>query len=144
MIEIKKITAEQTYGIRLEVLRKGINKPYQFDGDFDINTFHAGAFENDKLVGISTIMKNKKQEFSNENQYQLRGMAILPSYRGKGIGNKMINYALKELSIKKSSLLWCNAREVAVDFYIKMNFKILGEKFYIEEVGNHFVMYRSL
>ena len=35
----KNITSEETYKIRLEILRKEIDLPVQFSGDFDIDTF---------------------------------------------------------------------------------------------------------
>ena len=144
MIEIKKITAEQTYAIRLEILRKGINKPYQFDGDFDQETFHLGAFVENELVGVSTFVKNNSNLFSEVNQYQLRGMATLHKVRGKGVGVKLLNTSIGELKKMKTTILWCNAREVALGFYSKLNFKIIGEKFMVDQIGNHYLMYLSI
>lgn len=141
MIEIKEITAEQTYGIRLEILRKGIDKPYQFDGDFEKETFHLGAFIEEELVGISTFIKNTKEDFIQQNQYQLRGMATIEKVRGKGVGAKLLKESIKILKKRDCELLWCNAREIAVRFYEKLNFITFGDKFYINQIGNHYKMY---
>lgn len=143
MIEIKEISPEQTYEIRLEVLRKGIDLPVQFSGDTDSETFHLGLFENNKLVGISSFMKTNNSLF-NVKQYQLRGMATIPETRGKGYGKALLKYAIEMLKDKKMAILWCNAREVALQFYLKLGFKIKGESFDIPNIGIHYVLYKEL
>ncbi len=85
MIKIKNISTQDTYEIRLIVLRKNIDLPYKFEGDNDKDTFHLGAFYQNELVGIATFMKNTIYS-ELEEQYQLRGMATLPKVRGKGAG----------------------------------------------------------
>lgn len=136
---IKKIKTEDTYLIRKEVLRKGIDLPYKFVGDFDVETYHLGAFFNDKQVGIVTLMKSENNNFVG-NQYQLRGMATLTEVRGKGIGKKIVNEALSLLRNDEVTTLWCNAREEASSFYKGLGFNIVGESFIVEKVGVHYVM----
>ena len=143
MIEVKKITAIETYDIRLEVLRKNIPLPFEFKGDFDDDTFHLGAFKNGKLIAVSSYMKAENKNFKG-SQYQLRGMATLEKFQGFGAGKLMMEKAfeiLKELNI---DCLWCNARVIAVNFYEKQGLQTFGEKFDIKYVGNHFVMYKYL
>ncbi|WP_435263583.1 GNAT family N-acetyltransferase [Tenacibaculum sp. nBUS_03] len=136
---IKKIKATDTYLIRKEILRKGIDLPYKFAGDFDDETYHLGAFLNNKLVGIVTLMRSKNNNFTH-NQYQLRGMATLTEVRGKGIGKQLVNEALSLLRNDGVAVLWCNAREKASSFYKRLGFVIVGETFVIEKVGEHYVM----
>ena len=143
MITIKKITPEQTYDIRQEVLRKGIDLPSEFQGDSDEHTFHLGGFVEDELIGVSSFMKTSNSQFS-EPQYQLRGMATLEKARGMGCGKLMLNYAIKMLIEKKTTILWCNAREVALNFYLKQNFKIKGGSYRIPNIGVHYCMYIRL
>jgi predicted GNAT family N-acyltransferase len=143
MFQIKEISAEETYAIRLEMLRKGIDLPVEFSGDFDESTFHLGAFENDVLIGIASFMKTNNSSFSEE-QYQLRGMAILLIVRGKGYGKAMLHEAFEELKRKKIPILWCNARVVALDFYQKLGFEIIGEPFDISQIGTHYKMYKRI
>jgi predicted GNAT family N-acyltransferase len=143
MIQIKEISAEETFPIRLEVLRKNIPLPFEFNGDFDSDTIHLGAFKNDKLIAVSSYMKANYKDFEG-NQYQLRGMATLTEYQGFGAGKLMLQKAIQILKEKNSNLLWCNARIVAVEFYKKQGFQTFGEKFDISYVGNHYVMFKKL
>ena len=143
MIQIKKISAEETYPIRLEVLRKNIPLPHAFNGDFDDNTFHLGAFKNNQLIAVSSFMKEGKDEFIG-SQYQLRGMATLKRFQGSGVGRLMVEEAVERLKRNAINVLWCNAREIAVPFYEKQGFRTFGKLFDIKFVGPHYVMLKEL
>ena len=143
MIEVKEISAEETFPIRLEVLRKNIQLPYEFNGDFDSDTIHLGAFKNDILIAVSSYMKASNKNFEG-NQYQLRGMATLTEYQGFGSGKLMLQEAVLILNKKNIDILWCNARIAAVEFYEKQGFQTFGEKFDIQFVGEHYVMFKKL
>lgn len=143
MIQIKEISARETFPVRLEVLRKNIPLPHEFNGDFDENTFHLGAFKNKKLIAVSSYMKAGNKNFAG-NHYQLRGMATLMEYQGFGAGKLMLQKAIQILKEKNSDILWCNARIAAVEFYKKQGFQTFGEKFEIQYVGEHYVMFMEL
>lgn len=143
MIKIEEISARETFPVRLEVLRKNIPLPYEFNGDFDSDTLHLGAFNNNTLIAVSSYMKADNKNFEG-NQYQLRGMATLTEYQGFGVGKLMLQKAVQILKEKNSNLLWCNARIAAVEFYKKQGFQTFGEKFDIQYVGEHFVMYKKI
>lgn len=143
MIKIKNISTQDTYEMRLIVLRKNIDLPYKFEGDNDKDTFHLGAFYQNELVGIATFMKNTIDS-ELEEQYQLRGMATLPKVRGKGAGKLLIEEAKRIIKEKGISFLWCNARIEAVGFYESLNFKIIGEEFEVQKVGPHYKMMTEL
>ncbi|SNR73614.1 Ribosomal protein S18 acetylase RimI [Lutibacter agarilyticus] len=143
MIKVKKILTEETYTIRFEVLRKDIPLPYKFNGDFEKETFHLGAFKNNQLIAVSSFMKVSNNNFYGD-QFQLRGMATLESFQGLGAGKLMVDKAIEILKTQKIDYLWCNARVIAVDFYKKQGFKIAGELFDIKYVGSHYLMFNEL
>ncbi len=143
MIEVKKIKPAETYNVRLEVLRKNIPLPYEFKGDFDENTFHIGAFKNNKLIAVSSYMKAENENFKG-TQYQLRGMATLEKFQGFGAGKLMMQKAFEILNELNIDCLWCNARVIAVNFYEKQGLQTFGEKFDIKFVGDHYVMFKYL
>src|SRR5690554_6634450 len=102
LIGIRPISYQETYLIRQEVLRPGrpLNTCH-FLGDELKSTFHFGTFYKEKLVGIISIFKNDNELFKPENQYQIRGMAVLSDYQKYGFGKKLVEYTeefLKEKS----------------------------------------------
>lgn len=139
MIVVKQIKAEDTYQIRENELRINIDLPSQFTGDFEKKTFHFGLFEDKKLVSIVSFMKNNHNALEGE-QYQLRGMATLGAFQNKGYGKKLLVKTEEFLKDKKVTIIWCNARVIALDFYQKQGFRIIGNEFDIPQIGGHFVM----
>ena len=142
---IKIIDSKETYSVRHPILRKG--KPLEsciFDGDDLETTFHLGLFSEEKLIGICTFLKKKYNVLSETHQYQLRGMAILNDFQGKGFGHIILKYGESLLKNKKAKIVWCNAREVAVNFYKKSNYKIIGESFDVKGIGLHYTMFKQL
>ena len=143
-LTIKKIKSEETYAVRHPVLREG--RPIEdckFDNDDDPNTFHLGLFIEDELLGIVTYMKSDYEALQG-NQYQLRGMAVLKDCQKRGFGNLLITKGEDIIKQENGTIIWCNAREIAVNFYKKNGFKIIGKSFVIPKIGLHYVMHKSI
>lgn len=141
---LREITLEETYPLRIEILRKGISENYKFKEDNFESSIHLGAFIGNDCVGIVSLIKKEKPDTTKRYSYQLRGMAIDFPYQQQGIGSKLIIESFKILRDKKVNILWCNAREVATKFYLKMGFIIKGESFEIASIGTHFLMTKNL
>ncbi|RED50081.1 GNAT family N-acetyltransferase [Seonamhaeicola aphaedonensis] len=140
---IQQITTKETYTVRHPILRSG--KPISscnFEGDDLETTHHFGLFINSKLVGVATFMKNNLELLHFNNQYQLRGMAILNEFQGKKLGNYLVKYGEDFLKNERIEVIWCNAREIAVNFYQRNGFYIIGNAFIIPEIGLHYRMYK--
>lgn len=143
MVHIRFINAEETYPIRREVLRKNIDLPYKFEGDFDKDTFHIGAYYDDELVSIVTLIKRSKEVLRGE-QFQLRGMGTLSKYRGKGYGKLLVLRSEEYLMSKNIHKIWCNARVEALGFYKMLNYNIIGESFDVPKIGMHYLMFKEI
>ena len=145
MYSIKQITSLETFPVRHPVLRPG--KPVEsciFQGDDDEGTIHLGVFNDDAVVGVLSIFEANGPLFEGKAQYQLRGMAVLPEYQKKGLGELLMQAAEDNISAKGGEVIWFNAREIAVGFYKKMGYAITGEPFSIGDIGIHYVMYKQL
>ncbi len=141
LIKIKSISSKETLIVRHPVLREG--KPVdscRFEGDDLPTTFHLGAFYKDKIVGVVTILKKNNKSFFAKNQFQLRGMAVLQQHQGKGIGAVLVKQSEERVMDLNGSMIWLNARLVALSFYEKLGYKISSDKFEIPLVGVHYTM----
>jgi GNAT superfamily N-acetyltransferase len=146
-VEVKKIIAAQTYPLRQQILvPNGELSQAKFGNDDDEKiAFHLGAFSNNELLSIASFFQSDNHLFQNENQYQLRGMATIPTHQGKGISSEILSFSIPLLRQKFCTLLWCNARTSAIGFYEKAGFrKINNEVFEIEGIGPHIVMYKNI
>ena len=143
MIQIKEITASQAYDIRKDLLRRNIALTEKIKGDFDNTTIHLGVFINNVLVSVATFLQND-HEYFNGLQYRLAGMATKDDFQKQGLGRQLLIESEKILKDKKVSILWCNARVVALDFYRKSGFATKGDEFDIPLIGGHYIMYKEL
>ena len=145
MLEIKIISSKETLKVRQAVLRQGkslIN--CVFEGDNLITTSHFGIFFDKDIVGIISVFENKNTNFTSENQLQIRGMAVLEQHQKKGYGKLLMLESENQAIIKKATLIWFNARELAVDFYKNLDYSIIDTPFIIENIGVHYIMYKYL
>jgi len=145
LVNVKEITTQETITIRHQVLRQG--KPIEscsFEGDNLISTFHLGLRYYGELIGVATFIKNQHPDFSEEAQFQLRGMAILQQFQGKRLGNVLLEKGIQQLKLLDANLIWCNARETATNFYSKFGFNTSGKPFDIPNIGKHYIMFKNI
>lgn len=138
---VKQIEAKDTYNIRHKVLRKGrpIESCY-FENDNDELTFHLGAYIDERLASVASFYLNRHEAFEDEYQFQLRGMATLPEFQGKGLSSALLKAAFPLIKKNHVNMLWCNARKVAKGFYERVGFESVGDEFDIPDVGPHYLM----
>jgi len=142
---IRSIPVEDQLAIRNEVLREG-KLPLdecRFPTDKIQGSFHLGYYVNEQLVCIASFHPQTYGEFTGTG-YQLRGMATVEKYRGQGIGNQLLNFAIIYLRGQKTNYLWCNARKNALQFYQHIGFEIISAEFEVEGIGPHHVMYLKI
>ena len=134
-----------THIVRHRILRPGMAvESCILPGDELKSTIHLGAYDQDTLLGVCTILDNPNNGTFNEPNGQIRGMAVQSSIQNKGVGRLLI----KEAEIQAKScgfhLLWMNARKGASGFYLKMGYRIWGSEFEVPIFGPHYVMKKQL
>ena len=144
-VKIQLINASDTYPLRKSILRNQLPLPVAFSGDMDPSTFHLGAIKRGerKTVGVATFVVNSLPELTGA-QCQLRGMAISETRQGAGIGTLLLLEGLRLLQNISCKYIWCNARVIAVEFYKKQGFEILGTSFEIKYIGTHYTMFKKI
>jgi GNAT superfamily N-acetyltransferase len=145
MTIIKIISTYETYLVRLPVLRKGKSiESCQFDGDDLETTRHFGLFLSQELVGIISLFNKSNLIFLENNQRQIRGMAVLELHQKKDFGKALILYCEDECKNQGVDLIWFNARMVAAGFYEKIGYQRIGFPFEITDVGEHITMFKKI
>lgn len=146
IVIILDIKPEDTLALRNEILRPGKHlSACVFEGDDDSYTKHFGAIDsNDTIVGIVSVYRNINPQFANVDSYQLRGMATKSSCRGLGIGNLLLASAESCAKTSGAKVIWANARSSAIGFYIKHGYNVVSDEFFIDGIGPHFVVMKSL
>ena len=139
-LTIAKVNVERILNLRHRILRAGL--PFEsarFPEDLAPTTSHFAAFtalEKDlEPVACASFMLNS---WSGQPAWQLRGMAIVAEQQRKGIGRMLLAHAERELVTgSKTRLFWCNARVLAIGFYLKQGWTVQSEIFEIPTAGPH-------
>ncbi|MFZ1946874.1 MAG: GNAT family N-acetyltransferase, partial [bacterium] len=121
-----------------------------YAGDDHAESLHLGTFLEGALVGVATVVPAPAPARlgiparPGERAWQLRGMAVLPEFRGRGFGAAMVKACMAHVARRGGGLMWFNARLAAVEFYRKLGFEAKGGQYEIPISGPHFMMWRAI
>ena len=144
-VEVRPVTAAETWQLRLAVLRP--HRPLaaaQFPGAHLPATGDFGEFPRTALLAIASLFRAEFPAHPGVPALQLRGMATAPDVRGAGFGQALVGACMAYAREQPAKLLWCNARTSALGFYGKLGWEISGPEFEVPDVGPHFHMWRSV
>jgi predicted GNAT family N-acyltransferase len=129
-IEIKQVInstdLERAFAIRRQVFCLEQNVPEDIEMDeFDEDATHILAYINDNPVGTA------RWRFT-EDGAKMERFAVLNEFRGKGVGEALVNYTLGKL--KDYDCIYLNAQESVIKFYEKFGFDVVGDRFYEADI----------
>lgn len=134
-IDIRRASPDDVIDVRHAVLRPGRPRDSAvFDGDTAPTTRHWAAERSGIVVGVVTVVAAPLPlDMAEPPRWQLRGLAVLPEYRGSGLGSALLRTTHTEVG----EPLWCNARKAVVPFYVAHGWRPVGPVFDIPDVGPH-------
>ena len=143
--EIRKTEPENLLAIRSLMLRNNANfNLCRYKGDKKKGSIHLAGFLNNKIIGGVSLIRNKSVHKNLKNCIQFRGMCILDNFQKMGVGKKLVMEAEKKCLELNIDFIWMNARIVALDFYLKMNYVDSGVTYEISNIGLHHFLYKKL
>ncbi len=142
---IRPISAEQTYPLRLRILRVGYpDADVNYPSDANPGAYHLGAFADDTLIGIASIYPEPMQSQAAKRGWRLRGMAVDTHWQRKGIGDALLEACFAHIDDHNGELFWCYGRTSAFPFYKKKGFQTEGSEWIDPMTGPHYVMWRTI
>lgn len=149
---VRQIAAIETQPVRHAVLwpHKPTVASCVIPGDDAPSTLHFGAFApSGSLVGVCSVFDERSGRFPNalplsDRVVRLRVMGTLPSVRGKGAGEALIQTVLDAALKRGAAWVWCDAREVAFGFYLRLGFSFHSKVYNVPEIGTHRMMARRV
>lgn len=140
------VTAAATVPLRHAVLR-----PMQaeadciYDQDATAGAYHAGAFVEDRLIGVASVFPESEDGRLHAGDWRIRGMAVAERFRGHRIGAALLHAVVAHCALQQDGgLLWCNARVPAESFYRRFGFVRGGDPFDQPPLGPCVRMHRPL
>jgi thiamine transport system ATP-binding protein len=128
---VEEVAVEDIYMLRMDVLRRGTpSDNVDFPHDRDPETIHfAVRDEAGAVIAASTWTPRPFPDEPDVPAIQLRGMAVSPDHQRRGLGALMIAAGFDAARRRGAVLVWANARDSALDFYVASGFTVSGPGF---------------
>jgi predicted GNAT family N-acyltransferase len=120
--------------IRRQVFIEEQKVPVELEWDeFDDSATHFLVTFSDKAIACARL----------KTDGQIGRMAVLPGYRDRGIGTKLLQSVLLVAAEQKLDNIYLHAQESAIPFYEKQGFTAVGKIFYEADIP-HRVMLKKI
>ncbi len=128
------------YNLRYEVLRKPWGQPENSVRDeWEDQSLHVLMID-DSGKAIAT----GRLQFNSDIEGQIRSMAVAETFRGYGLGTRILKFLEQKAKEKKFSKIVLDARDNAVKFYEKNGYVIDGSSYTLFGVIPHFRMFKNI
>ncbi|MBU5484807.1 GNAT family N-acetyltransferase [Clostridium sp. MSJ-11] len=115
---------KDAYKIRSEVFIEEQKVPKEIEIDIkDKISKHIVVYHGEEPIATGRIV-------IDENICSFGRIAVVKKYRGKGIGEFLVEHMIKKASHLKINEIYIHAQKYAEEFYKKFNFKSFGDIFY--------------
>lgn len=129
-LRVVELDTVQTYPLRLAVLRADtVSKDVTFAEDDWPGVVHLGVRDGEQLIATSTWVPRPHVSASDAPGVQLRGMATLTTHQGLGVGARLVEAGCERARSTGAMLVWANARDAALGFYVRHGFVVVGDGF---------------
>ena len=129
---------EAYYDLRYEVLRKPLGKPIGSErNEGDAIGIHFALFDNDVIRAIARL------DPIDKNTCQVRFVAVSSEIQGKGYGKLIMLRVEAEGRKEGYSKLILHARDYAVEFYKKLDYKLIGESYKLFDILQHYLIEKN-
>lgn len=127
------------YDLRYRVLREPLKQLRGSEkNEGDASGIHFALYDDSTLKAIARL------DQSSEHIAQVRFVAVESHSQGKGYGRLIMEATeIKAKEIGNSKMI-LHARDYAVDFYIKLNYKLLEPSYKLFDVLQHYLMEKKL
>ena len=108
---------------RVFVEEQGIPENLVFDGD---------RGDDDNLIVVldsQSVIATARIVFSSPGTVKIERMAVLETFRNRGIGRKMMTFIVSEIKNRGFNKVYLHAQYSAVDFYKNCGFRDVGKPF---------------
>ena len=113
--------------LREEVLRKPLGSTFSEEElQEEQNYFQIAGFLDDELVATAVLVPEG-------NKMKMQRVAVLEHLRNQQVGSKMLAFCEALASTMNVKVLYCHARDTAVNFYAKNHYQQEGN--YFDEDG---------
>ena len=144
--EFKQVLHKETWPLRAAVLwpEKSAGPGCELPSDTADGTVHFGVFQGAELISIASFSRQSHDALPDEVSYRLRAMATTKTSRNSGAGRLVIDGAIRALQRMGVEGVWADARHVALGFYARLGWDVVGPTYEVPLRGPHRLVWRRI
>jgi predicted GNAT family N-acyltransferase len=120
-------------------LREPLNQPIGSErNEGDAAGIHFSLYDDSVIKAIARL------DQASKTTSQVRFVAVEMNSQGKGYGREIMNATEQKSKERGNTKMILNARDYAVDFYLKLNYKLIEPSYKLFDVLQHFLMEKEL
>lgn len=130
--EITYKSPEWTEAVRLreKILREPLGSSFtQQELEDEKHHFQIAGFTDDTLVATAVLVPEG-------DAMKMQRVVVIENFRGQGIGSAMMDFCETFALERKSKIMYCHARDTAVNFYVKNGYEGVGEYFEEDSISH--------
>lgn len=146
-VTVEQVPPAVTHPLRALVLRAGAppERVRLAIDDLPDTAAFAGRTGSGEVVGTAIVTPEPCPWLPERpGAWRLRGMATAESWRGAGVGARVLAAVVEHVRARGGALVWCNARVPARRFYERAGFAVHGDEWDDPEIGPHVAMWRTV
>ena len=117
----KEMTKAFAIRMRVFVKEQGVPEEIELDRD-DQRAIHFLAFAGPRAVGTARVLLHRASA-------KIGRMAVLKSYRGRGVGKKLLKRAAETAKKRGVTTIYLHAQVSVIGFYQRLGFRCAGPIF---------------
>lgn len=139
---MRQVDAGATHDLRRRVLRGHLpDASVEYPDDDCPETVHLAVEDADAtVVAIATTFPEATPHRPGARASRLRGMAVDPRWQGRGVGARLLEAVVDRARRDGYEVLWANGRDVALGFYARHGWEVVGEGFEAIGLPHHVVV----
>lgn len=128
------------YAFRWKMLRE----PWQQPPGSEIDELESQSIHRMILDSAGEIVAVGRLHKTAQHEAQIRYMAVSNNCQGKGLGRLMIDALEREAARHGVNQILLNARELAVDFYLRLGYRHIEKSHLLYGEIQHYLMHKAL
>jgi GNAT superfamily N-acetyltransferase len=139
-LSVGPATFEEVFPVRRTVLRPTLPPAEsRYAGDDHPSVAYVAGRLVGRIVSVATVFPEpcpwRAGAADAGRHWRLRGMATLDGHKGRGVGAVVLRAAIDRAVAGGAALMWFEAREDAVPFYLRHGFRPEGEPWTLPVTG---------
>lgn len=95
-------------------------------GDMSPDAMHFAAYVDGEIAGVASLGPQKLPILHHPDAWRLRGAAVVPEFRSRGVGIFLVLHVLRQVETKMNPCAWGYAKPTLIPLFAPLGYRPTG------------------